>query len=81
MQDMNRRFRYQFDTYVTNEINPGESRDKTITIQMRDVIDHSRDNSPQMDSKSQAQLSALAQQAKYKQVAALMGNEARYMHR
>ena len=64
MQDKNRRFRYQFDTYVTNEINPGESRDKTITIQMRDVIDHSRDNSPQMDSKSQAQLSALAQQAK-----------------
>ena len=36
----NRRFRFQFDSYVSNEIEPNESSDKTTTIRMNDISIH-----------------------------------------
>ena len=62
----NRRFRFQFDSYVSNEIEPNESSDKTTTIRMNDISIHRPNDQQQnqIDSKSQAQLSALARQAK-----------------
>ena len=62
----NRRFRFQFDSYVSNEIEPNESSDKTATIHMNDISIHRPNDQQQnqIDSKSQAQLSALARQAK-----------------
>ena len=62
----NRRFRFQFDSYESSEIELEESKSKTTTILMKNVSVHRPINQEnnQMDARSQAQLSALARQAK-----------------
>ena len=65
----NRHFRFQFDPYVTSEIEPsGETKEKTVTLKMKDFSVHlpkeQQQNQATLSPQDQKRLSVLAKQAK-----------------
>ena len=65
----NRHFRFQFDSYVTSEIEPsGESKEKSVTLKMKDLSVHlpkeQQRNQATLRPQDQKRLSVLAKQAK-----------------
>ena len=65
----NRHFHFQFDSYVTSEIEPsGESKEKGVTLKMKDLSVHlpkeQQRNQATLRPQDQKRLSVLAKQAK-----------------